>query len=74
MVRQILTMPCDINEESKQAGIRQNFTNQNFLMGNLPKLSFTKNSHYTVFTLLLYATTFKYGTIRENLTNETQAL
>ena len=33
---QILTMPQDINKESKQAGFRQSFTRQMFLIGNLP--------------------------------------
>ena len=43
---QILIMSCDINKESKQAGIHQRFTGQNFLIRNSPKFT-APNIHTT---------------------------
>ena len=41
-------MSCDMNKESKQAGIHQSFSHQKFVMVNLPKFSPAKISCYTV--------------------------
>ena len=67
---QIFTISSDIYEKAnKQEFAKVLATCQKFVMGNSPKFSPTKNSHYMVFSLLYYITIFDYIATVNSITN-----